>query len=227
MKLENSFPQKSKSIPYFFPNNGIIIDRIPEDIFVELNNEIVKVQKNLESLEKNNANLVGHMQHQYRFNHMSGLLNNYVVDLAEQHKRTFTPKKNFFGGFTGLKKNVNKFEFKVEDLWINLQRRHEFNPIHIHHGLYSFVIWMQIPYDIQEERNTFKDMNSDFHVSGNFNFYYIDIFGVLQNYSIELDKSKEGCICLFPSQLSHSVNPFYTSDGFRISLSGNVHLRHM
>jgi hypothetical protein len=27
---------------------------------------------------------------------------------------------------------------------------------------------------------------------------------------------------IFPSQQMHSVNPFYTSDGFRITVSGNV-----
>jgi len=37
-----------------------------------------------------------------------------------------------------------------------------------------------------------------------------------------LDKSWEGTIIVFPAKMLHCVYPFYTSDGTRISLSGNV-----
>ena len=37
-----------------------------------------------------------------------------------------------------------------------------------------------------------------------------------------IDKTWEGTIVMFPSWLNHSVYPFYTSDDYRISISGNI-----
>ena len=37
-----------------------------------------------------------------------------------------------------------------------------------------------------------------------------------------IDKNFEGYMAIFPSTLTHSVNPFYSTDEFRISISGNV-----
>jgi hypothetical protein len=31
---------------------------------------------------------------------------------------------------------------------------------------------------------------------------------------------------LFPSKLKHGVNPFYTSDDYRISISGNIRIQN-
>ena len=39
---------------------------------------------------------------------------------------------------------------------------------------------------------------------------------------LNVDKSYEGKILVFPAELMHSVNPFYTSDEYRITVSGNV-----
>ena len=39
-----------------------------------------------------------------------------------------------------------------------------------------------------------------------------------------MGKKAEGKLCLFPSQLKHSVNPFYNCDEPRISVAGNVSL---
>jgi hypothetical protein len=41
---------------------------------------------------------------------------------------------------------------------------------------------------------------------------------------LPVDKTFEGKIAFFPSKLSHCVYPFYSSDGIRISISGNIKL---
>ena len=48
------------------------------------------------------------------------------------------------------------------------------------------------------------------------------MIGEINNEIIHADKSYEGKICLFPSKLRHSVSPFFSSDDYRISVSGNV-----
>jgi hypothetical protein len=39
---------------------------------------------------------------------------------------------------------------------------------------------------------------------------------------VPVDKTFEGKMLFFPATLSHSVNPFYTSDDYRISIAGNI-----
>ena len=39
---------------------------------------------------------------------------------------------------------------------------------------------------------------------------------------LPIDKAWEGTMILFPSSLNHNVYPFYTSDDYRISISGNL-----
>ena len=41
-------------------------------------------------------------------------------------------------------------KFYLDRLWVNFQKKNEFNPIHNHSGLYSFVIWVKIPYDCKK-----------------------------------------------------------------------------
>ena len=51
--------------------------------------------------------------------------------------------------------------------WVNFQNQLEFNPQHCHEGIVSYVIWMKIPTNPQEQHNQpFKsDSASDFQFS--------------------------------------------------------------
>ena len=40
--------------------------------------------------------------------------------------------------------------------------------------------------------------------------------------AIDVDKSFEGKMLMFPAKLQHLVYPFYTSDKERITVSGNI-----
>jgi len=101
-------------------------------------------------------------------------------------------------------------------LQVNYQKKYEYNPLHYHSGLFSFVIWMKIPYDINNERNL--DIATNFREASNFAFVYNSDWGV----STEYIQPKENYCCIFPSHLNHLVYPFYTSDENRISITGNI-----
>ena len=113
-------------------------------------------------------------------------------------------------------------KLKLESLWVNFQKQHEFNPNHNHFGLMSFVIWMKIPTDWREQHDLPFAKNSNHPVTSDFQFTYSDILGNIQDYSIPMDSEKEGVILLFPSRLRHQVYPFYNYDEQRISISGNI-----
>ena len=108
--------------------------------------------------------------------------------------------------------------------WVNYQKENEFNPLHDHTGIYSFVIWMKIPegvgYTKQNENQLSRMANC--HPISSFQFSYTDMLGKLQVYDYRLEKEDEGTMVLFPASLNHQVYPFYNCDEERISVSGNI-----
>ena len=110
--------------------------------------------------------------------------------------------------------------------WVNYQKQNEFNPIHNHQGVYSFVIWMKIPYD--SKKQNLKDIarGSNNPQIGNFQFVYADILGRSESHEYRLSPEYEGTMLFFPAELDHMVYPFYDCDEDRISISGNIMVDH-
>ena len=50
----------------------------------------------------------------------------------------------------------------------------------------------------------------------------MDSRGAISQHEIEADRNYENKMIIFPSNLQHSVYPFFTSNDYRISLSGNI-----
>ena len=118
----------------------------------------------------------------------------------------------------------NKHLYYLDTMWVNYQKQTEFNPTHDHKGVYSFVIWMQIPteYNEQKENPIAKNTNND--VISNFCFEYRDMIGEYRKYVYKMSKEMEGKMLFFPSNLTHAVYPFYNCSENRISISGNIGL---
>ena len=112
--------------------------------------------------------------------------------------------------------------YYLNSFWVNYQKQGEFNPLHDHGGVYSFVIWMKIPTKHFEQNKNPISLKSNTHVISAFQFQYTNILGKMQPYDYEMNPEMEGTILFFPSQLRHCVYPFYNCDEDRISISGNV-----
>jgi len=106
--------------------------------------------------------------------------------------------------------------FYFDKPWINFQKKGEFIPMHIHGGVYSFAIFMSIPYDSEIEQSNGSKYASSFQ------FRYINALGDQSQHAINLSSKDNGKILFFSSRLSHIVYPFYSSDNERISISGNI-----
>ena len=52
--------------------------------------------------------------------------------------------------------------YYMSSWWVNYQKQNEFNPLHNHSGVYSFVIWMKIPFkwDEQNKKDIARKSNS-------------------------------------------------------------------
>ena len=115
----------------------------------------------------------------------------------------------------------------LKNMWVNFQKKGEFQPIHDHSGTFSFVIWMDIPYHCKDETKLpFAESGCESPPGGNFSFVTSDDTSRrVSDYIIQMSPEMNGYCCFFPSDLSHHVYPFYTSDKDRISISGNIMYR--
>ena len=117
---------------------------------------------------------------------------------------------------------TGKHPYCLGKWWVNYQKQNEFNPVHNHSGIYSFVIWMKIPYDGRKQNQKDIARHSNTPSIGDFQFTYSNMMGKSCIETYRLSPHYEGTMLFFPSQLPHQVYPFYDCDEERISVSGNI-----
>lgn len=187
-------------------NPGVLKTRIPISVFLDL-------QKDLsETIETN------------RIPANTGLAGNIETELL------YSPCESFKVCLTAMyEEYTRRFDYHygkpytLEDkAWVNLQKKYEFNPVHWHYGTVSWVAYVSIPYDLQEELNQPHVVNSIFQCASMFQFVYNKFDGGISTRNIEIDKTWEGVVMMFPAYLKHQVYPFSTSDGIRVSIAGNI-----
>ena len=130
---------------------------------------------------------------------------------------------NAYGeNFKNLGENIpnnNAHPYYMNSWWVNFQKQHEFNPLHDHFGVYSFVIFMKIPVDFEKQNEGYDNNNP---VKSAFQFAYTNIMGEIKTEEYHLTPEDEGPMLFFPSGLHHQVYPFYNCDQERITVSGNI-----
>ena len=114
--------------------------------------------------------------------------------------------------------------FTLETLWVNYQKQHEFNPPHQHEGLFSFVVFMQIPTYWKEQHALPFSAASNTPCASDFQFLLGQGHGPVQPIRFPLSPKDQGRMLFFPAWLSHQVFPFYGTEESRITISGNVYM---
>jgi len=120
------------------------------------------------------------------------------------------------------KKDKSDGDLHLRQFWVNYQKQTDYVPLHSHKGVYSFVIWLKIPTNYEDQKKLPIARVSNSSAISNFVFTYTDILGEVRSMSYEMSSKVEGTMVLFPSGLNHQVYPFYNCDKSRISISGNV-----
>jgi hypothetical protein len=209
----------SKYVP--LSSLGYYICDIPESILNFLNNETEKIiSTNFKNQKTFKSNLAGAIEHEYTFPIPANELNKFFEEVvpeywkAQHNSQEAKRKYNFLRNSDGN-----------PALWINFQKQYEYNPIHNHAGVLSFTCWIKIPYKLEDELELPSNKNSASFTGPAFFFHFPTIHPApanITNYRINVDSSMEGKMIIFPAWLQHSVTPFFTSDDYRISISGNL-----
>ena len=106
-------------------------------------------------------------------------------------------------------------------------KKHEFNPPHDHTGAMSFIVFIKIPYDLKAEAKHFPMDKKKSQLSHTSKLAFLNTLsdGKIFLDCVNVDKSFEGKMLMFPSAQMHTVFPFYTSDDYRITVSGNLRIK--
>ena len=208
-------------LPRHFPNVGVMEGQLPEDTVESLWKLIEESKKQPEDMKHD---LAGNISSSIRLDANSPLIQDFVKNVIPIYIEQ-TIKSYGAPWRTTMKEGQG---WSLESLWVNFQRKHEFNPPHDHSGVYSFVIWMQIPTSYAEQKKLpiCAESNAKGTIS-NFAFSYVNTLGKVSTFAYNMEKEAEGYMVMFPSQMLHQVFPFYENDGERISISGNVNIAQL
>ena len=118
-------------------------------------------------------------------------------------------------------KTTHTHELAFSRFWCRASLDGDYQIIHDHQGIFTFVVWLTVPFEGADERQVqagFRPEASDFVL------VYPDTCGQLQKRNFVLGKGAEGKMLFFPSDINHIVYPHYTTQEYRIALAGDVAL---
>ena len=167
----------------------------------DLRKSLLDVLSVSDNLEKYNSNLAGDIKDE--FNLSPDKIRRNLYQAIE--RSILSHLKNIV---------VDNSHFKLNSLWVNYQRKNEYNPAHIHHGAFSFVWYLDIPQEIRDEYKQQKSYEET-KTRG-----LIQFTSLHTNEYIILNPQTDDFL-LFRANHNHQVYPFY-SDNTRISVSGNI-----
>jgi len=178
--------------------------KISQKIIDTLNNhidEILKDEKKIEELY-HGKNLAGEIK--------------YEIELSKDFidQKLLEVLKNYVFNFvkSTLNKEIKLFEIKSS--WAVCQFESDYNPVHWHDGNISGVMYTKIPDDFG---GSYKENNR------NGNIAFIHGSTQLTGSSVFTVKPELGDLYIFPSNMMHTVYPFF-SDEERRSISFNAFL---
>jgi len=206
--------KKNNKVYHNFHNQLLYVEtKISSSDLQKLKNKAKDCLKNQNNFKNSNNTLAGNIEKEFHLNEsFEEILFPYTSLLADEYNNLNNK----------ILDKQNQSNWVSTGSWINFQKKHEFNPLHDHTGIYSFVLWIQIPYDLKEELEFKNSKNSNEPLNSLFSFTYLNQYGQIVESELPIDKTWEGTMILFSSKLRHQVFPFFTSDDYRISISGNL-----
>ena len=188
--------------------------KVPEDVF---NGLTTIYEKRKKELPKANKQLVGKIKDEVSL-HYSG------KDSEKMHRHNFLPKEihkwfySIFKHYLDWNK-VYEYNMKINSVWVNEMKAHEYNPVHIHQGMLytglSSVMIMKLPKEYGKEYSApNKPMNGKLQIIGSAGGQFSKT-----DYSPDI---MERDFYIFPYDMRHCVYPFNGTKEKRRTLVCNV-----
>tara|TARA_Y100000004_G_C8808954_1_gene366764 strand:+ start:66 stop:680 length:615 start_codon:yes stop_codon:yes gene_type:complete len=137
---------------------------------------------------------------------------NIIKGDFEEYKR----QSDIMSDFDGV-----GYSWKLSSLWINYMRPGDYNPPHTHSADYSFVLFLNVPEEIEDENMNFRGNSEG---PGRLTFDFGEGMRKRWFCMSRTFLPKKGDFFIFPALLRHYVHPF-KSDVTRVSVSGNIEVQ--
>ena len=201
---------------HYFNNVGYLTHKFSDNELKPIRDEIFEIKENFSEYEsqKHNQHLAGNIKREYSLKKCTEVIENLTYPVVWEFDRQFNYLKS-------IDLMVKDSPIKLSKCWVNFQKKGEFNPTHSHGGILSFILYIQIPFNVEDEMKFGPGKNSNTNVPGHLQFTYTNSLGNIHQQVIPVDKQFENTLFMFHSKLPHTVYPFFTSDEYRISVSGN------
>jgi hypothetical protein len=161
-----------------FDSPGYITCYVPECVRNELEKTIEDIKNNRKNYKDLRKKLAGHLEQEYEMPITPNI--SYLAEtLAIEYDKLFNGGAPSMISRSQYHCNTDddlRFKYELKTLWINFAKKYDFNPIHSHSGLFSFVIWVEIPYDLKEELSRYSPNGCETTLFG---FSYINSLGKL------------------------------------------------
>ena len=187
------------------------------DIRGEFNDFLLEHLESIRDSQDARDMLVGNIEQQryapYPTEEFSSYVNEHLFNyLKDRYQRQLLINRNIFNDDAEAlnpEKNTVKYHMGPGP-WVNFSHKGEFNPMHNHGGIFSAVVFIDIPDELEEEResNSFISKTSG----------CLDFINESQHIVV---RPQTGTLYLFPAYLWHLVYPYH-SDVERVSMSFNI-----
>ena len=203
----------------YFKNIGYLKHTFQEEELSFLREEVKDIKADFIGHETSafNKKLAGNIEYEYFLPKSLSQLEQLLFPYVDKFNKGF----NYMKSISHMTHDV---PVVLNEAWVNFQKKTEFNPVHSHSGVVSFVIYLDVPYYIEDEKMVISSVNSKNNIPGHFSFFYTNTMGGISTEVIPVDKKYRNVLLMFPATMMHCVYPFYTSDEYRISVSGNFSL---
>ena len=189
---------------YFNFGPFVMKSKMPNSIIKKL---LVEGKKQKESY---NHKLAGHLDHQFKYDQKTM---KWFYDRATPYIQAYRNGHCKYHNVEDV-----KVELTADDLWVNFMKAGDFNPLHTHGGDYSFVLFLDIPKELEKEQKEFQGTGTK---PGALLFEFTQPARPKWATTGHAILPKAGDFYMFPALLQHWVCPF-KSKVTRVSVSGNI-----
>ena len=196
---------------YNFPNIGYILNTFTNEELQPIRDEIKEIQSTFDSAKKINHSEAGAIKKEFE-----------IIKSREPLEKLILPMKQAFDDCFDQPAHRPDGQAYIKQAWVNFQSAGEFMAPHTHIGDYGFALYINIPFTLQEELDYLSTPDKTANQGSSFVFYYTDSMGNIKPSFLPVDKSWENTAIFFPGLMLHGVQPFFTSDDYRITVSGTI-----
>jgi hypothetical protein len=221
--IDESVQLKVENKQFF--NFGYLEVEYPEHMLKPIKDEVKKIKDSNFTVNKSHADkLAGNLEKEFSLVDSVDHLIKLTYPLTQKYEELYQ-YSDYLAQTSGYRGHDQMGTLLFDTAWVNFQKKHEFNPTHVHDAIYSFSLYLEIPYDIEDENNLPMTKYSNSKCAGQFEFTYVNSLGKVSHSLVPTDRKFVNKLILFPSIFNHAVYPFYTSDKYRISIAGNYVMR--